>query len=137
LSKTGGDVKHIIVAGNKSARDEIEEIFAQARKKVIITSNVMPEFGKLELEQVNEKIRELFISRITEAKGIARAKELIGDVIMPTPSAVLEAAKLLAGGYTAKKGSGSCCWWTWAARRRTSIPLQKVLRPKKALFRRG
>jgi uncharacterized protein (TIGR01319 family) len=106
LSKTGESVKNIIVAGNKSARDEIRDIFSLARKNIVYANNVMPEFGKLEINQVNEKIRELFISRITEAKGIARVNELIGGVIMPTPSAVLEAAKLIAGGEKDEKGLG-------------------------------
>ena len=50
-------VKNIIVAGNKSARGEIEEIFTGAHKNVIYTKNVMPEFGRLNLDPVNEKIR--------------------------------------------------------------------------------
>jgi uncharacterized protein (TIGR01319 family) len=106
LAETGSGVKHIIVAGNKSARDEIADIFENTRKNVIFTGNVMPEFGKLVLEQVNERIRELFIHSITEAKGIARVRELIGAVIMPTPSAVLEAAKLIAGGSGQESGLG-------------------------------
>lgn len=99
-------VKNIIVAGNKSARDEIRDILAGSHKNVIFTKNVMPEFGRLELEPVNEKIRELFINRITEAKGISRVGEMIGQVLMPTPSAVLEAAKLLADGTENEPGLG-------------------------------
>jgi uncharacterized protein (TIGR01319 family) len=91
-------VKNIIVAGNKSARSEIEDIFSGAHKNVIFTKNVMPELESSNLEPVNEKIRELFISRITDAKGISRVREMISEVSMPTPSAVLEAAKLIAGG---------------------------------------
>ena len=106
LSKTGNSVENIIVAGNKSARDEIRGIFSQTHKNVVYTSNVMPEFGRLELDRVNEKIRALFLGRITEAKGIARAKDLIGSVIMPTPSAVLEAAKLIAKGSKGEEGLG-------------------------------
>ena len=99
-------VKNIIVAGNKSAKGEIEEIFEHAHKNVIYTKNVMPEFGRLNLDPVNEKIRELFISRITDAKGISKVKEMIGDVVMPTPSAVLEAAKLIADGTHGEEGLG-------------------------------
>ncbi len=99
-------VKNIIVAGNKSARGEIEEIFTGAHKNVIYTKNVMPEFGRLNLDPVNEKIRELFINRITDAKGISQVREMIGDVVMPTPSAVLEAAKLIADGARDEDGLG-------------------------------
>jgi uncharacterized protein (TIGR01319 family) len=99
-------VKNIIVAGNKSARSEIEDIFAGSHKNVIYTKNVMPEFGQLNLDPVNEKIRELFISRITDAKGISRVREMIAEVAMPTPSAVLEAAKLIADGTHGVEGLG-------------------------------
>lgn len=105
LSKAGR-IKNIIVAGNKSAADEIDGIFSGFHKNVIFTKNVMPEFGKLELDPVNEKIRELFINRITDAKGIAQVRDMIGGVIMPTPSAVLEAARLLADGTEEEPGLG-------------------------------
>lgn len=106
LAQIQNGVKNIIVAGNKSARGEIEEIFAGAHKSVIYTKNVMPEFGRLNLDPVNEKIRELFISRIMDAKGISRVREVIGDIAMPTPSAVLEAAKLIADGTHGEAGLG-------------------------------
>lgn len=105
LSRTR-QVKNIIVAGNKSARDEIGQILSGSHKNIIFTKNVMPEFGMLELEPVNEKIRELFINRITEAKGISRVRDMIGQVLMPTPSAVLEATKLLADGTEDEPGLG-------------------------------
>lgn len=105
LSKADS-LKNIIVAGNKSARDEIKEIFSKACKNIVFTKNVMPEFGKLSLEPVNERIRELFIDRITEAKGVSRVREMIGQVLMPTPSAILEAAKLIADGTGEERGFG-------------------------------
>ena len=106
LAGIGNDVKNIIVAGNKSAADEIQDIFSGIDKEIVYTKNVMPEFGELDLDPVNEKIRELFIRRITEAKGIARVKSMISDVLMPTPSAVLEAAKLIANGTKEEQGLG-------------------------------
>jgi uncharacterized protein (TIGR01319 family) len=109
LAKIGDKIKNVIVAGNKSARDEIEEVFAGVSANVVYTQNVMPEFGKLDLDPVNEKIRELFIGHITQAKGIAKAKDVIRDVIMPTPSAVLEAARLIADGVPGvHSGMGGC-----------------------------
>jgi uncharacterized protein (TIGR01319 family) len=56
----------------------------------------MPEIGILDTAPCNKEIRELFMKNIIQAKGIAKAKAVIKDVIMPTPSAVLEAARLLA-----------------------------------------
>ncbi|MDR3270859.1 MAG: glutamate mutase L [Peptococcaceae bacterium] len=100
------EIRNIIVAGNKTAYDDIQDIFDLTEKNVIYTNNVMPEIGKLNVGPVNQKIRELFIQRITDAKGITRAKAMIHDIIMPTPSAVMEAAKLLADGLPGCPGLG-------------------------------
>ena len=106
LATISGNLSAVIVAGNKSARDDIAGAFDGSGLDVSYTSNVMPEFGMLELAPVNERIRELFIGRITRAKGIARVNDLIGGVVMPTPSAVLEAAKLISSGTKAQEGLG-------------------------------
>jgi uncharacterized protein (TIGR01319 family) len=106
LLKARRGVSNIIVAGNKSAYDAIRDIFVGSGKNVVYTKNVMPEIDKLDVEPTNRKIREMFMNRITEAKGIARAKAIISDVIMPTPSAVLEAAKLIADGLPDSPGLG-------------------------------
>ncbi|MBN1832723.1 MAG: glutamate mutase L [Deltaproteobacteria bacterium] len=88
----------IIIAGNKSARDEMASVF-KGRENIFFAKNVMPEVGRLEVDSCNQIIRELFLTRIIEAKGIAKAKSLITNILMPTPSAVLEAAQLIADGY--------------------------------------
>lgn len=106
ISRTGSAISNIIVAGNKTTYDEIGRIFAGNGKNVIFTQNVMPEIGVLDTAPCNREIRELFMKNIIEAKGIARAKTIIKDVIMPTPSAVLEAATLLAGGCGGTGGMG-------------------------------
>lgn len=97
---------HIVVAGNKSAVDEIKAILQAAGKPFSLTKNVMPEIGTIDVDPCREVIRKIFISKITEAKGIAKAKKLIKDVIMPTPLAVLTAAQLLSEGYMGKGGWG-------------------------------
>jgi uncharacterized protein (TIGR01319 family) len=106
FSRTGPAISNIIVAGNKTAYDEIRTAFADNRKNVVYTRNVMPEIGVLNVAPCNKEIRELFMKNIIEAKGIARARAIIKDVIMPTPSAVLEAAKLLSGGFKNDSGFG-------------------------------
>jgi uncharacterized protein (TIGR01319 family) len=106
FSQTGPAIANIIIAGNKTARDEIRSIFRDDRKNVIYTENVMPEIGVLDVAPCNKEIRELFMKKIIEAKGIARARAIIKDVIMPTPSAVLEAAKLVSGGSGSDSGFG-------------------------------
>ncbi len=99
-------IRNVIAAGNKSAGDELRDIFAGSGQNVVFTENVMPEFARLNIEPVNAVIRELFISRITEAKGVDRARQRIGGVVMPTPSAVLAGAKILADGTYEEAGLG-------------------------------
>jgi uncharacterized protein (TIGR01319 family) len=106
LSRTGPAITNIIVAGNKAAYDDIRAAFADSRKNIVYTRNVMPEIGVLDVGPCNKEIRELFMRNIIEAKGIARARSIIKDVIMPTPSAVLEAAKLISGGFKSDPGFG-------------------------------
>jgi uncharacterized protein (TIGR01319 family) len=96
----------IIVAGNKSAYDALEDIFSESTKTVRFVDNVMPEIGKLEVQACREAIREVFMGRIVHAKGLDRAKELVDHVIMPTPVAVLNAAALLANGAQGEPGLG-------------------------------
>ena len=106
LAKTGRKIDNIIIAGNKVTYDAIRDAFKDSGKRVIYTRNVMPEIGVLDTAPCNKVIRDIFIKNIIKAKGIAKAKEIVGDVIMPTPSAVLEAAKLLAEGVEGETGYG-------------------------------
>jgi len=99
FSAAGPSIKNIIVAGNKATHDEIRAIFKDSPKNVIYTGNVMPEIGVLDVAPCNKEIRALFMKNIIEAKGIARARSIIKDIIMPTPSAVLEAARLIAADF--------------------------------------
>ena len=106
LAKTSNKISNVIVAGNKSTYDTIKDAFQESGKQVIFTKNVMPEIGVLDTAPCNREIRDIFIRNIIKAKGIARARSIVGEVIMPTPSAVLEAAKLLAEGCEGEAGYG-------------------------------
>lgn len=96
----------IIVAGNKTASDEVSAALVSGGKEHMLTDNVMPEIGVLEVDKVRAIIRELFISRIVEAKGLKDAEEFVDEILMPTPMAVLAAAKLLAEGADGEEGLG-------------------------------
>lgn len=95
-----------IVAGNKSAVDEIEEIFKSAGKSYVITQNVMPQFNKLNIEPARDAIRNMFIARIIEAKGLNNLQAMSRFEIIPTPLAVLKACELLSKGTSDKEGCG-------------------------------
>lgn len=94
----------IVYAGNRAAADEA--CAALAGKTVIVTGNVMPEFNVLDIEPARAAIRQVFIERIVHAKGIDRAQAEFDAVLMPTPAAVLEGARLLADGVDGHGGLG-------------------------------
>jgi uncharacterized protein (TIGR01319 family) len=95
----------IVYAGNRAAADEARQLLAS--KSLVCTENVMPEFNELNIEPARAAIRQVFIERIVHAKGIDRAAAEFDAVVMPTPAAVLEGARLLADGVPGAPGLGS------------------------------
>ncbi len=96
----------IIVAGNKDAADDIETIFETGQVEYYIVDNVMPKLKVLNVHAAKDVIRQIFITKIIEAKGIKKAEEKTGEIIMPTPESVLYAAELLAKGHEEVEGYG-------------------------------
>lgn len=96
----------VVVAGNKAATDEIENILKEAEIDCYITENVMPFINKLNVEPSREEIRKVFMNKIVEAKGMKKAEEFIKGVLMPTPAAVLKASEILATGTDEEEGLG-------------------------------
>jgi uncharacterized protein (TIGR01319 family) len=96
----------IVVAGNRSVADDIADLFDRAAMSAVVCGNVMPEFGTLDIEPARAAIRDIFIERIVHAKGIDRAADSFDRVLMPTPAAVLEGARLLAEGRGSVTGLG-------------------------------
>ncbi len=97
----------ILVAGNRAATNQVLTILEEAGKKLYSAANVLPSLDTLNVEPAQKKIREIFIDHITKAKGLDKAQHLIGDVIIPTPKATLQAATLLADGTKNEPGIGS------------------------------
>ncbi|SDJ96924.1 methylaspartate mutase accessory protein GlmL [Natronincola ferrireducens] len=96
----------VVVAGNSKANDDIEEIFMQQGIDYEITDNVMPKLNQLNVEPAREAIRGIFMKKIVEAKGMKSAESFINGILMPTPAAVLNAAKILANGTDEEEGIG-------------------------------
>ena len=94
----------IVIAGNRTAARQCERILEGY--EVYVCPNVMPKFGVLNIEPTQQKIREIFLNRIVQAKGLSKASELLSDIMMPTPSAVLQAMRLLAKGSEEEPGIG-------------------------------
>lgn len=95
----------VVYAGNRAAADEVLALLAG--KQVTCTENVMPEFNVLHIEPARGVLRQIFIDRIVHAKGIDGAAAEFDHVLMPTPAAVLEGAKLVADGLPDAPGLGT------------------------------
>ena len=105
MLKEHGITIPIVVAGNKSAEDEILEIFSDDMNYVI-TENVMPSLNEINVEPARETIRTIFMENIVKAKGMSHVEDKISEIIMPTPAAVLKAAEILSLGTIEEEGIG-------------------------------
>ncbi len=94
----------VVIAGNRTASRECQRILSKFQ--TYICPNVMPKFGTLNIEPTQKQIREIFLDRIISAKGLSKATELLSDIMMPTPSAVLSAMELLSEGCEGEMGIG-------------------------------
>ena len=94
----------IIYAGNRSCASKCAEILKNT--SLHICENVMPKLEELNIDSTQAKIREVFLDNIISAKGLSQACELLDEIVMPTPSAVLKALELLAQGTAEQKGIG-------------------------------
>jgi uncharacterized protein (TIGR01319 family) len=96
----------VVIAGNRRAAARAKSSMEAGGKYAVIAENVLPEIDRLNVEPTRAVIRDIFMARIVKAKGLDRAKEIIGDIIMPTPMAILNAATLLAEGAEGTEGLG-------------------------------
>ena len=94
----------IVIAGNRTVARQCQRMLEG--HEVYVCPNVMPKFGVLQIEPTQKQIREIFLNRIVQAKGLSKATELLSDIMMPTPSAVLQAMNLLAQGSGEEPGIG-------------------------------
>lgn len=96
----------IIIAGNKMASQEALKLLEEAGKYAVVTENVLPQLTGLNIEPARGAIREIFMRRITLAKGLEKAQAFVSAPIIPTPLAVLKGAALLSAGVEDEKGLG-------------------------------
>jgi len=96
----------VIVAGNRVARDEVLALLRQGGKPCHATANVLPELDRLDVEPARAVIRDVFVQRIVDAKGLDRALARVDGIVMPTPAAVMQAAELLSQGVPGEPGWG-------------------------------
>ena len=94
----------IVIAGNRNAADQCEEILKD--RSIYVCENVMPRLGELNVLPAQKQIREIFLKRIVQGKGLSEAADLVSGIIMPTPSAMLAAMELLSEGWEDHLGIG-------------------------------
>lgn len=85
----------IIYAGNCENQDEIREIFKDQKDILYIVDNVYPKVDLLNVEPCRRVIQQVFEKHIVHAPGMERVREMVNGPIIPTPGAVMEAARLL------------------------------------------
>ena len=96
----------IVVAGNKSVAPQVVKILSSEMSEVEHTENVMPKLNSLNILPARETIRNVFLKRIVQAKGLDKANSLVDRMVMPTPAAVMKAAELLSQGTEHEAGIG-------------------------------
>lgn len=94
----------VVIAGNRNCADQCRAMLSAWETH--ICENVMPKFNELNIEPAQREIRKIFLDRIIQAKGLSKASELISGILMPTPSAMMAAMRLLAEGTKEETGIG-------------------------------
>lgn len=96
----------IVVAGNSYANEEVAKKLEYAKKEYYIVENVMPDVNIINPDPVRETIRQIFMKRIMIANGMKEVEGITKNILMPTPMAVTNAAKLISEGTEKYKGYG-------------------------------
>ncbi len=85
----------MIYAGNIENQDEIIEIAEEFGVKLYLVDNVYPKVDMLNVEPTRKVIQDAFEEHIIHAPGMTKVRDMVSGPIIPTPGAVMEAAKLL------------------------------------------
>ncbi len=85
----------IIYAGNIENQEEVRLLCEEAGNQVYIVENVYPKIDTLVVEPTRKIIQDAFEEHIIHAPGMKKVREWVKGPIIPTPGAVMEAAKVL------------------------------------------
>ena len=96
----------IIYAGNSAVAPEVRRILTLGHKEFYVVRNIIPAVGALDSEPVESIIRDVFLKRIINMKGLDKVAVMLDEMVMPTPAAVLRAGELLSAGTPAQAGLG-------------------------------
>ena len=85
----------IVYCGNIQNHGAVSEIFNNAGRRLYITENVYPRLDELNIEPIRALIHSAFEEHIVHAPGMQGIRNMVNGAIMPTPGAVMAAARLL------------------------------------------
>ena len=84
----------IIYAGNIENHDEIALIAQELGTEVFFVENCYPSIDQLNVEPTRKVIQDVFEKHIIHSPGMEKIHEMVDSTIMPTPGAVMQAAKI-------------------------------------------
>ncbi len=85
----------IIYAGNIENQEEVALICEEKNIKLYLVDNVYPRIDFLNIEPTRKIIQDVFEEHIIHAAGMSTVRDMVKGPIIPTPGAVMEAARLL------------------------------------------
>jgi len=85
----------VIYAGNIENQEEVRLMCEEVGNQVYIVENVYPKIDTLVVEPTRKIIQDAFEEHIIHAPGMSKVRELVKGPIIPTPGAVMEAARVL------------------------------------------
>ena len=96
----------IIYAGNSKVAPIVRSLFTFNHKEFYVVNNIIPNVGMMDKDQVEDIIRDVFLKRIINMKGLDKVSSMLDRMVMPTPAAVLHSGELLSTGTDSYKGLG-------------------------------
>ncbi len=94
VAELGLDIP-VIYAGNVENHEEVREIAEEKGIRLYVVENVYPKVDQLNVEPTRAVIQQVFEEHIIHAPGMTTVRDMIDGPILPTPGAVMEAAKVL------------------------------------------
>ena len=85
----------VLYAGNVQNQNVVTSIFQSAGIPLFLTENVYPKLDELNIEPCRRMIQRIFEQHIVKAPGMEGIRDMVTGPILPTPGAVMEAARLL------------------------------------------
>lgn len=85
----------MIYAGNVENQEEVKLIAEEFGVKLYLVDNVYPKVDMLNVEPTRKVIQDAFEEHIIHAPGMTKVRDMVSGPIIPTPGAVMEAAKHL------------------------------------------